>query len=407
MSLTDISGRGLCDCVNLKNKIYGYEKKIENVLRRIKESSIDDDSKEKILEFYDELLAQGYSKARILKYLDTLCRIAVMLGKSFVEANKDDIACFVRKIEAKDYSEWTKHDYKVILKLFYRWLRGAEEYPEEVRWIKPRVKNNNLLPDGLLTEEEVKGLAEAAGNPRDRALVLVLYESGCRVGEILSLSIKNVQFDEYGAQLIVSGKTGSRRVRIIFSAPRLAQWIENHPLRNDPDAPLWVSLGTRDRNEALTYGAAKSVIKDLASKASIRKRIYPHLFRHSRATYLANHLTEAQMKHMFGWVQSSKMAGTYVHLSGRDVDKPLLKLSGIRSDEDQEHEKFQVRFCPRCKTRNSPDSKFCNSCGLCFDVKSTMQIDEVREKADRLMTELVKQPEVLDVLIEALHKERK
>jgi integrase/recombinase XerD len=58
----------------------------------------------------------------------------------------------------------------------------------------------------LLTEEAVKGLAEAAGNPRDRALVLVLYESGCRAGEILSLSIKNVQFDEYGAQLIVSGK---------------------------------------------------------------------------------------------------------------------------------------------------------------------------------------------------------
>jgi len=36
---------------------------------------------------------------------------------------------------------------------------------------------------------------------------------------------------------------------------------------------------------------------------------------------------------MFGWIQSSKMASIYVHLSGRDLDEPLLKMSGLLNEE--------------------------------------------------------------------------
>lgn len=45
--------------------------------------------------------------------------------------------------------------------------------------------------------------AIAAENPRDKALISVLYESGCRIGEILSLKIRNVEFDNNGSVVIV------------------------------------------------------------------------------------------------------------------------------------------------------------------------------------------------------------
>ncbi|MEM2613605.1 MAG: hypothetical protein QXO15_05170 [Nitrososphaerota archaeon] len=60
--------------------------------------------------------------------------------------------------------------------------------------------------------------------------------------------------------------------------------IYNHPLRENPDAPFWISIGTRNRNSPLTYGAVRTLLKLLARKAGIKKRVYPHLFRHSRAT---------------------------------------------------------------------------------------------------------------------------
>jgi len=232
--------------------------------------------------------------------------------------------------------------------------------------------------------------------------VLVLYESGCRIGEMLSLNIRNVQFDDYGATLTVDGKTGMRRVRIIASASALAAWISIHPLRSNIDAPLWVSLGTNSRDLPLGYTSACSLLRNLASAAHVSKRIYPHLFRHSRATRLANHLTEAQLKQHFGWVQGSDMAATYVHLSGRDVDRALFKLNGIGVSEADDKESFSSPVCPRCKERSSPDSKFCAQCGLCLDVKTAVAVDEAREKADRLMAELIKRPEVLEQMLKAV-----
>jgi site-specific recombinase XerD len=191
----------------VKDEIYCYKRKIESALRKVKRSSIPEESKKNILDFYRECIIRGYSKARIIKYVDTLERIARDLSKPFSEARKEDIADLIAKIEQRNYSEWTKHDYKVILRVFYKWLRNTD-YPEEVSWIKIKRKTVPKLPEELLTVEEVKWLVDAADHIRDKAFILTLYESGCRIGEILCLQIKHVQFDEYGAVLLVNGKTG-------------------------------------------------------------------------------------------------------------------------------------------------------------------------------------------------------
>lgn len=131
MSLTNKKDEGQCDCVRYKIEIYNYERKIETILDRIKDSHADPKDKSAILNFYRDCLSRGLSKARIFKYLYTINNIINLLGKSLEKATKDDIAELVRKIEGKNYSEWTKHDYKVILRVFFRWLRRTEDYPEE------------------------------------------------------------------------------------------------------------------------------------------------------------------------------------------------------------------------------------------------------------------------------------
>jgi integrase/ribosomal protein L40E len=385
-------------------EIYNYERTLERVITNLNASSIDDKNKTAIFEFHKHCLANGYSLARTIKYITTLRMFANELNKPFEDACKEDIFKLVQHIEQSNYSDWTKHDYKAMLRIFYKWLRKTEDFPEEVKWIRPGKRRKNILPEELIKEEEIKKLAEFATNPRDKALVLVLYESGCRPGEVLTLRIRNVQFDSYGAVLLVKGKTGHRRVRIIASAPALATWLDTHPLKNDANAPLWVGIGARNNGSILKYSAAKSVIKDLAEKAGIRKRVYPYLFRHSRATKLANSLTDAQLKQHFGWTQDSKMASTYIHLSGRDVDAALLKLQGMEIEKREVEDSLKISICPRCKNKNSPASKYCNACGLALDIRVAMELDGVRAKADRLMTELVKNPEVLDTLLAGIEK---
>jgi len=181
--------------------IYKYDRRIDRILERIKYSSICEEDKRLLYQFHRECVISGLSKARITKYLGTLERIARWLNKPFLKVEKEDVMAFVQRIESNGYSEWTKHDYQLILKKFFKWLKKTDDYPEEVEWVSTRVKNNHMLPEEILTEDEVKKLVEAAYNLRDKAFILVLYESGCRIGEFLSLRLRNIQFDEYGAQL--------------------------------------------------------------------------------------------------------------------------------------------------------------------------------------------------------------
>jgi site-specific recombinase XerD len=118
-------------------------------------------------------------------------------------------------------------------------------------------------------------------------------------------------------------------VRIVASAPLLSVRLNNHPFRENPDSPLWLVVSAKNHNEALGYASAAIQLKKIALRSGVKKRVNPHAFRHARATFLANNLTEAQMKEYFGWVQSSDKASVYVHLSGSDADDAILKLQGL------------------------------------------------------------------------------
>ena len=103
--------------------------------------------------------------------------------------------------------------------------------------------------------------------------------------ELLNLRLKNVQFEDGYARLIVEGKTGRRMVPLIFSSPILAEWINNHPLRYDPESPLWPKKTKID--EPMNYTLARKLLQNLGRKAKIKKRMNPHSFRHARATLLS------------------------------------------------------------------------------------------------------------------------
>jgi len=300
-----------------------------------------------VMEFVKDQEANSIGALRIRKYKTDLTVIKeTIYQKEFSELTTEDLEDVVRKIEASEYADWTKHDLKVILRKFAVWLNKKYNKSIDTTFIKITVKNSNKLPEEILTPEEVQNLVAAAASARDKALISVLYESGCRIGELLSLKIKNVEFDEYGAVIIIpNGKTGSRRIRIVSSAPLLSEYINNHPLRGS-ESYLWVTIHnktsihnkTRGKNETWMRIGSQTVRKllhNVAKEANINKNVYPHLLRHSRATHLAGVLTEQMMKEFFGWSRTSQMPGIYVHLSGKNVDDALLRCYGIKKNEEK------------------------------------------------------------------------
>lgn len=385
--------------------IHNYKRRFERTVEKIKQSEdISKENKEYMLNFKNYLLSENVGTAKIERYLFDLMKYSGMLNKSFDKASKDDIRQVVGEINQRDYAEETKRGFKIMLRKLYRFIECIEEkgkYPDRVGWISTGIpENHKKLPEELLTEEEIKDIIQKCNNVRDRALMSVLSESGCRVSEIGTLKIKHVSFEEYGARLTVNGKTGMRKILIINSAPYLQEWINHHPASSGDDY-LWIG----PNGKLLSYHRILAILKNAAKKANIKKRVYPHLLRHSKATFLASKMSEASMKQYFGWTQSSRMAATYIHMSGKDTDMAILEASGIEIEKDKPKSIMKPKKCVKCKTVNEVTNKYCKICGLPLDKKESERLienDLKRSQADEVMDKLINDPEFKEMLIRKL-----
>jgi site-specific recombinase XerD len=380
--------------------MHNYKRRLEGQLRLLEENpSISEENKKLISQFKDQAFSEGITIGRVVRYLFDLRVMARFLDKDFSKAKKEDIQVLVGKLEDSGrFSKSTVRDFKLTLRKFYKWLRKSDDFPEEVKWFKTHIRYDGIKnPEDMLTEEEIRKMINSCMNPRNRAFISVLYESGCRIGEILPLQLNRVKFDQFGALLLVNGKTGFRRVRTVASSPYLTEWINKHPSKDDPKEFLWIS---RDLKR-LSYGYIYSMLNRVAKRAGINKKVNPHNHRHSRASYLANHLTEAQMNEYFGWIQGSDMPSIYVHLSGRDVDNALLKVYGIENNGAKKESIFKPKECSRCQQINQATNKFCSRCGLPLDEATKNEVLRKglsRKEADDIMDSLIEDSEFREVL---------
>lgn len=331
-----------------------------------------------------------------LEKLRALKDVAIKIKKPFNKVTKDDLIKYFSKIMR--FKESTYVTYQAHVKSFFKWFYNTEDsYPELVKWIKTsRKANQTKLPEDLISEEEIKKIAKSTFNPRDRAIIMTLYESACRIGEIISLKMKNVEFDKYGAKLIVTGKTGMRRVRLIHSVPDLKVWMNYHPYRDDPEAFLFVPFEQKQYTKGISWSYVYSMLQRAMKNAGLKKKIHPHLLRHSRLTHLAKMgLNESTMRIIAGWSGDSRMPKIYLHLSGQDVDDKILELSGIKKIKGKKSDKIlKPKECPRCKQINPLNVKFCYGCSLVLDTETAMKF----EKWEKIKENLFNDPEVLEIL---------
>lgn len=382
-------------------ELYGQNAALDRAVTRINDhNKISKSQKKKIVEFYRFCVADGLSPARTMRYLSDMPRLSEFLKKDFEKATKNDFINVINLLEKTKLAPRTKLDFKSTIKKFYKWMNGGEEYPESVRWIKTgEKKKNHKLPEDLITEDEVRKLIDACNHSRDRAIIIFLWESGCRVGELLTMKIKNVIFEDSYIRVMLNGKTGMRRVPLIDSTQYIAEWLNDHPSKNDPEAPLWVGIGSAAFNKQLEYGALRKMLIEIGMKSEIKKGVNPHNFRHSRATFLANKLTEAQLKQYLGWEADSDMPAIYVHLSGRDVDDAIMEMRGLKKKQDVTETPLAPKKCIRCSFINKSSSKFCNRCGAVLDVQTAVAMQNEIEKVDEQLAKLLEDDKVQAFLV--------
>jgi len=219
------------------------------------------------------------------------------------EATKRDVERAVAWINAQPYKSWTKHGLKLALKKLVQYAKHGScdaktPTPPEVDWIPMKVdeRDNRVKPESLLTADDVKAMMMRAENKRDRALVSVLFEAALRPGELLGMKVGSVEFKENYCIITVNGKTGVKRIPIVASYRPLLEWLEEHPKKDEIEAPLWASLSNNSKAEGISYYYLRKLLRRLAEKAGLKKDVWPYLLRHSCLTLLAKVFTESKLK---------------------------------------------------------------------------------------------------------------
>jgi integrase len=280
-----------------------------------------------IQDYHLFLLARGRRPITVAKVIADLRAFAHLLGKDFDNAGRPELI----KACAEVCARYASHEpMKASLKAFYRWLKGDPDGPPppETAWLKI-TKNTNITvrETDLLKDVDVVRLLEHCWHPRDIAVIMLLWHSGIRAGELLRMRIKDVAWEEHDGRLFatvsVTGKTGQRDV---FVEPTCAEplkaWLELHPGRGDTDALVWVSKfhGTRP----IGYSGLRWFLKRLMKRAGLDKPSNPHLFRHTAASRDAEQLREPEMCRKFGWTLGSHMPRTYVHLNNNRLKEQIV-----------------------------------------------------------------------------------
>ena len=115
-----------------------------------------------------------------------------IIEKDLDKVDKKDVDSFLILLNHSDRSFWYKNEIKIYLKRFLLWKYKDLEMIKNIKLDSKRLNEEKVNENNLLTEEEVDKLIRKAERLREKAMIILLFESGCRPQELLNLKWKNI-----------------------------------------------------------------------------------------------------------------------------------------------------------------------------------------------------------------------
>lgn len=242
--------------------------------------------------FLDHLrYVRGRSRETVRSYRSDLLDFIAFLRGTWPDLRPDEIGhlhlrIYLGALAKKGLKKSSMARRLSALRTFFRWLKGEGIVGANPARAVATPKYSKALPR-FLTEEEASRLVEAPGGDdlvglRDRAIFELLYSTGIRVGELVKLRVRDVNFDE--ALLRVMGKGGKERVVPIGETALRA--LEAYLRERERAGQRGEALFLNRMGKPLSARWVQKVIKAYALRGRIGKPVSPHLLRHTFATHL-------------------------------------------------------------------------------------------------------------------------
>ncbi len=181
----------------------------------------------------------------------------------------------------------------------------------------PNPKINNPLPE-ILNISEIRKLLEATSNIKHKLILKLFYGCGLRVSEIVALKNEDINFED---DLIHIKLAKGKKDRFVSIPSSLKKDLKNYSSLNDSKI-LFLS----NRGGKLTGDSIRKIVRNSAKKAGIKRRVHPHLLRHSFATHLLEAGTDLRIIQKLLGHSDIKTTQIYTHISQasiKNIKSPL------------------------------------------------------------------------------------
>lgn len=237
-----------------------------------------DENKKIIDSFISSKQVEGCSDRTIKYYREIIEKFSNSFDKSIKKLTTDEIRTYLSNYkEDGSCSSTTIDNIRRVLSSFFSWLED-EDYiiKSPVRRIH-KIKTATIVKE-VLTDENLEKLRDECENIRDLSLIELLISTGMRVGELVSLNINDLNFEDRSC--IVLGK-GNKEREVYFDAKTKLHLKEYIDKRNDSNDALFVSM--KEPHQRLSISGVELIVRTLGMNSNINK-VHPHKFRRTLAT---------------------------------------------------------------------------------------------------------------------------
>lgn len=221
---------------------------------------------------------EGCSEKTLKYYRTTIESMLESMEKNVRRILTEDLRNYLTEYQNRNQSgRVTIDNIRRILSSFFAWLE-VEDYvvKSPVRRIH-KVKTATCIKE-TYTDEDLERMRDHCENLRDLAIIDMLASTGMRIGEMVLLNRKDINFNE--RECVVYGKGDKERV-VYFDARTKLHLMEYLESRTDSNPALFVTL--QSPHERIKIGGIETRLRDIGKKLNIIK-VHPHKFRRTLAT---------------------------------------------------------------------------------------------------------------------------
>lgn len=221
---------------------------------------------------------EGCSENTLKYYANTLTQMTAAVAKNVCLMDTNDLRFYLANYQSTRHSsKCTLDNIRRIMSSFFAWLED-EDYivKSPVRRIH-KVKATQLVKE-TLSDEHLEQLRDQCTHPRDLAIVDLLISTGIRVGELVKLNRRDLNFTE--RECVVLGK-GDKERKVYFDAKTKLHLQQYLDARTDTEEALFVTLHAPFKR--LSIAGVERFLNTLGDRSQI-SHVHPHKFRRTMAT---------------------------------------------------------------------------------------------------------------------------